>query len=118
MFFLQVYGIPLFLWFSSGFTSESFRWDYDKNMVTTVGLCHSYDLSGLGICVSDFLSVWVLDYDGWLRRGLLGTKGQGGVVVGKSVSHNDSDSALQSTERCQVCADPELMETECPQWLE
>ena len=50
---------------------------------------------------------------GWNRRGVLRTKGQGGVAAGKSISHHHHHSAWQWTERWQVCGDSGMTEMSC-----
>jgi len=47
------------------------------------------------------------------RRGVLRTKGQGGVVAGNSVSHHHRHSAWQRTELRRVYGDRGMME---PDW--
>jgi len=49
---------------------------------------------------------------GWKRRIGLRTKGEGGVVAGKSVSHHHPHSAWQRNEQWQVWADTGMMETD------
>jgi hypothetical protein len=48
----------------------------------------------------------------WKRRGVRRTKGQGGVVAGKSVSHHHCHSAWQKTELQLVYGDTGMMETD------
>jgi hypothetical protein len=47
----------------------------------------------------------------WRGRGVLRTKGQGGVVAGKSVSHHHRQAAWQRTELPLVYGDTGMMET-------
>jgi len=104
MVFLWVYVcvFPFGLWFSIGF------------MVFL--LVHGFRL-GLRLCLSFgfmlFLCSFRFAYTVILkRRGVLRTKGQGGVVAGKSVSHHHRLSAWQKTERRQVYGDTGMMEME------
>ena len=46
------------------------------------------------------------------RRGVPGTKGQGGVVVGISVSHHHCNSAWQRTERQRAYGDTGTIEND------
>jgi hypothetical protein len=107
MVFVWVYSFPLGSWF--------FLWVYVY--VFSFKSTFVSFLQSLRLCLPFGFMVFLCSF-GFAytairkRRGVLRTKGQGGVVAGKSVSHHHRHSGWQRTELRRVYGDTGMMETD------